>query len=54
MNEPTDFETWCRHYDYDPTSEQASTDYDEYLRQIDLFADLAGDDQGEQIEGPTP
>ena len=27
MTEPTDFRTWCQHYDYDPSSAQRAVDY---------------------------
>lgn len=55
MTEPTDFETWCQHYDYDPDTEQARTDYDEYRRQADLFADMLDlDDDDASTAGPTP
>jgi len=33
-----DYATWCRHYDYDPDSEEARRNYAEYERQHDIFS----------------
>lgn len=41
MSSPVDFETWCRHYGYDPSAAEARADYDEYRRMIDLFSGLS-------------
>jgi hypothetical protein len=44
-----DYLRWCEHYQCNPETEQARTDYAEYRRQLDLFADLVGDDQPDQL-----
>lgn len=33
----TTFEDWCKHYEYDPKSEEAKEDYKKYCDNLALF-----------------
>ena len=39
----TPYLAWCKHYGYDPQSEQARQDYDRYRDQLALFEGLPTD-----------
>lgn len=49
------FERWCRHYGYDPASEEAAADYRRYREELELVRSLfqTGDGSAAVVARPN-